>query len=142
MNHQNADDFSTLFEFLPIGAYRSAPDGRQIRANPALVKLNGYSSEADLLAGVTDIAVEWYVDPNRRQQFKDLMQQNGMVTQFVSEIYRHKQRGKIWISENAHTVRGPDDALLYYEGTVEDITERVKTVEELHHNLRVLRAIQ
>ena len=40
------DNFSSLFEFLPIGAYRSTPDGRQLRANPALVRLNGFSSEA------------------------------------------------------------------------------------------------
>ncbi len=142
MNHQSLDNFSTLFEFLPIGAYRSAPDGQQIRANPALVKLNGYSSEAEMLAGVKDIGVGWYVDAARRQQFKDLMQQDGKVTHFVSEIYRHKLRGKIWISENAHNVTGPDGAVLYYEGTVEDITAQVKTVDELNHNLRVLRAIQ
>ena len=142
MNHQRLDDFSSLFEFLPIGAYRSAPNGQQIRANSALVKLNGYQTETEMLASVKDIAVEWYVDPARRQQFKELMQRDGKVTQFVSEIYRHKLREKIWISENAHNVEGPDGTVLYYEGTVEDITERVKTVDELHHNLRVLRAIQ
>ena len=42
-------DFSTLFELLPIGAYRSSPDGLQIRANPALVRLNGYSNEEEML---------------------------------------------------------------------------------------------
>ena len=61
-------DFSTLFEFLPIGAYRSLPDGRQLRANPALVQLNGYDSEDEMLRAVRDIAAEWYVLPGRRQQ--------------------------------------------------------------------------
>lgn len=142
MNQQNPNDFSTLFEFLPIGAYRSAPDGRQIRANPALVKLNGYDSEAEMLSGVKDIGVGWYVNPARREQFKDLMQQEGKVIQFVSEIFRHKSRERIWISENAHTVRGSDGTVLFYEGTVEDITGQIRTTEELNHNLRVLRAIQ
>ena len=42
-----ADDFASLFEFLPIGAYRSRPDGTQLRANLALVRMNGYGSEQD-----------------------------------------------------------------------------------------------
>ena len=54
-----SSDFSTLFELLPIGAYRSSADGRQLRANAALVRLNGYASEAELLAAVNDIAQEW-----------------------------------------------------------------------------------
>ena len=44
--------FATLFELLPIGAYRSHPDGRQLRANAALVHLNGYANEAEMLAAV------------------------------------------------------------------------------------------
>ena len=68
------NDFSTLFEFCPIGAYRSSPDGVQLRANPALVRLNGYSSEAEMLGSVKDIGTEWYVDPTRRAQFKALLE--------------------------------------------------------------------
>jgi PAS domain-containing protein len=57
----------SLFALLPIGAYRSSAEGRQLRANPALVRLNGYDSEAELLAAVNDIGREWYVEPGRRQ---------------------------------------------------------------------------
>ncbi|MEO7938275.1 MAG: hypothetical protein ABIR55_06595, partial [Burkholderiaceae bacterium] len=59
-------DFSTLFDLLPIGAYRSTADGRQLRANAALVRLNGYACEAELLAAVTDISREFYVLPGQR----------------------------------------------------------------------------
>ena len=55
------NDFSTLFDWLPIGAYRSSLHGRQLRANPALVRLNGYDTEAEMLAAVDDIAAKWYV---------------------------------------------------------------------------------
>ena len=58
--------FDSLFDFLPIGAYRSRPDGTMVRANRALVRLNGYDSEAELLGAVHDIASEWYLDPPRR----------------------------------------------------------------------------
>ena len=142
MNHLDHDNFSSLFEFLPIGAYRSAPDGRQLRANPALVKLNGYENESQMLAHVTNIGVGWYVDPQRRQQFKDLMERDGQVSHFVSEIHRYHSRDKIWISENAHTVKDANGTTRYYEGTIEDITDQINQLAELNHNLRVLHAVQ
>ena len=128
------EDFSTLFTFLPIGAYRSLPDGRMLRGNPALVRLNGYNSEAQFLVGVEDIVREWYVDPTRRQAFQQLMLRDGAVTNFVSEIWRHKTRERIWISENAHSVGGADGGVLLYEGTVEDVSERVRDQQALQHN--------
>jgi PAS domain S-box-containing protein len=131
--HDSPDvrDFASLFELLPIGAYRSSPDGTQLRANPALVRLNGYASEAEQLASVRDIAREWYVDPARREEFKRRMEAEGEVRAFESEIYRHRTRERIWISENAHAVRDAAGRVLFYEGTVEDITQRVRMQQAL-----------
>jgi PAS domain S-box-containing protein len=123
-------DYRGIFEHIPIGIYRSSIEGKQIRANPALVKLNGYSSEEEMLPAVNDIATEWYVDPHRRKEFQRVLEQDGSVTNFESEIYRHKTRERIWIAENARLVRAPDGAPLYYEGTVQDITERKRAEEE------------
>lgn len=113
---------SSLFELLPIGAYRSLPDGRQLRANAALVQLNGYEDEASMLAAVNDISAEWYVDPGRREAFKSLIERDGQITDFVSEVYRHKTRERIWVRETAHVVRDASGGVLFYEGVVEDIT--------------------
>ncbi|MBP7573812.1 MAG: EAL domain-containing protein [Rhodoferax sp.] len=113
---------STLFELLPIGAYRSSVSGRQLRANAALVRLNGYDSEAEMLAAVNDISREWYVDPERRNQFKQLLEREGQVMNFVSEVYRHKTRDRMWIRENAHLVRNDQGEVTFYEGTVEDVS--------------------
>ncbi len=114
---------STLFELLPIGAYRSSADGKQLRANPALVRLNGYAFEDEMLNHVRDIAHEWYVDPQQRGRFMELMMRDGRVVDFRSEIYRHKTRERIWIREHAHVVRDNEGQILYFEGTIEDITE-------------------
>ena len=130
----------TLFELLPIGAYRSSIDGRQLRANAALVRLNGYDSEREMLDAVNDIAREWYVEPQRRTEFQRLMQRDGLVTDFVSEIYRHKSRERIWIRENAHLVRAADGTPLHYEGTVEDITRQYRTEQALQASERRFRA--
>jgi len=141
LDPRKEEDFSTLFTFLPIGAYRSLPDGRMLRGNPALVRLNGYDSEVAFLAGVVDIAREWYVDPTRRQTFQQLMLRDGAVKNFVSEIWRHKTCERIWISENAHAVCGADGSVLFYEGTVEDITERVRDRQALQNNADELRML-
>ena len=135
------DDFSSLFDFLPIGAYRSSPEGRQLRANPALVRLNGFDGEAEHLAAVRDIATEWYVDPARRAQFRALLERDGKVIGFESEVCRHKTRERIWVSENAHAVRNAQGQLLFYEGTVEEITERVAERKALANSREELRQI-
>ncbi|MDP2015935.1 PAS domain-containing protein [Hydrogenophaga sp.] len=134
-------EFSTLFNFLPIGAYRSSPEGQMLRANQALVRLNGYASETQLRDAVNDIANEWYVDPARRAEFKMQLERDGYVRGFVSEIHRHKTRERVWISENAHGVRNASGVLLYYEGTVEDITERMRDQKALRDSEEQLRLI-
>ena len=134
-------DFASLFDFLPIGAYRSSPSGVQLRANPALVRLNGYRDEAEMLAGVRDIGAEWYVDPARRGEFRARLERDGQVVAFVSEVYRHKTRERIWISENAHLVRDAQGRVLRYEGTVEEITDRVVAEASLRRHEARLREI-
>jgi PAS domain S-box-containing protein len=135
------NNFSSLFEFLPIGAYRSSPGGRQLRANPALVRLNGFQTEAELLAHVDDIGVGWYVQTGRRAEFQALLERDDQVRGFESEIYRYRSRERIWISENAHVVRDPSGAALYYEGTVEEVTDRVKARQDLARSQEELRQI-
>jgi len=130
---------STLFELLPIGAYRSSVTGRMLRANPALVQLNGYASEAELLSGVNDIASEWYVHPGRRAEFVERMNQDGLVTDFVSEIHWHKSRRRAWIRETAHAVRNDQGNVLYFEGTVEDITSQHEAQHALERSEHLLR---
>ncbi len=112
-----------------------------LRANQALVRLNGYASEAELRDAVNDIASEWYVDPSRRREFQAQLERDGYVRGFVSEIHRHKTRERVWISENAHGVRDASGVLLYYEGTVEDITDRMRDQKALRDSAEQLRLI-
>ena len=116
--------YRRIFERATEGIYRSSLDGKQLRANPALNHLNGYETEEQQLSAVKDIATEWYVDPYRRDEFKRLLERDGVVENFESEIFCHGSREKIWISENAYLVRDEDGNPLYYEGTVRDITAR------------------
>ena len=136
-----AEDFFSLFSFLPIGAYRSSPDGRMYRANPALVKLNGYDSEVEMLENVNRIASDWYVQAGRRAEFRQQLARDGFVRGFVSEVERHHGGQRLWVSENAHCVRDDRGEVAYYEGTVEDITEAVQTQEAVRRSEAQMRLI-
>jgi PAS domain S-box-containing protein len=106
------------------GVYISSLEGRMIVANRALAEINGYDSPEELILSVKDIAKEWYVRPERRQEFVDAMARDGEVRNFESEVYRHKTRERIWVQENARLVSDESGKALYYEGTVQEITQR------------------
>ena len=132
----------SLFDQLPIGAYRSTPDGRPLRANAALVRLNACASEAELLALSEDIARPWYVDPQRRDAFITFMQTQGQVLNFESEVRRIGTGERTWVRENACAVRDADGRLLHFEGTVEDITEMRQAQQALALSERRLQALR
>ncbi|HEY9619727.1 MAG TPA: PAS domain-containing protein [Crinalium sp.] len=120
---QAEEKYRSIFENAVTGIFQTTPDGHYISANPALVRIYGYGSIADLTAHLTDIGGQLYVDPNRRHDFIRLMAEQGAVSDFESQVYR-RDGSIIWISENALAVRDAQGDLLYYEGTVEDISDR------------------
>ena len=127
-------DFSALFEALPLGAYRSHPDGTMLRANAALVLITGCASEAKLLQFVRDIAAQWYVQPQRRSEFTRRLETEGRVTGFESEVIRPNSGQRIWVRESAILLRDSDGQPLYYDGTVEEITAGVITAQALQRS--------
>ena len=135
------DDFSALFEFLPIGAYLALPDGRPLRVNAALVRLDGYDSEAEMLGAVRDIGAGWYVDPQRREAFRQRLEGDGVVRNFVAEVRRRKTGERCWISQNAAIVRRNHGAPSHCEGTVEDISERIRDQQALQRSEQQFRQL-
>ncbi len=124
--------FRSIFENASEGIFQTTVNGYYISANPALARLYGYSSPDELMERLTDIEHQLYVEPKRRAEFIRLLQENDAVSEFESQVYR-KDGSIIWISENARAVRNTNTGeLLYYEGTVEDITERKRVKEQLH----------
>ena len=115
--------YRSIFENAIVGIFQTTPDGEYLSINPALIRIYGYSSCEELMGTLTDINRQLYVDPERRAEVIHLMRTNGKVSDFESKVYR-QDCSIIWISENAYTVCDRHGNLLYYEGTVEDITTR------------------
>ncbi len=121
-------DFTGLFEWLPIGAYRIHPDGRLMRVNSALARLNGFETEAELLQVCQRPQAEWYVQPGRLADLQRQVMALGRLDKVESEVKRLKTGERIWVREHLRLVRAADGQVAFYEGTVEDIT-RVHTVQ-------------
>ncbi len=124
--------YRSIFENSVIGMFQSSENGRYLAANQALATLYRYPTPEALISSLADIATGLYVDRRRRDDFKRLIQHDGLVSHFESEVLC-RDGSRIWISENAHAVYAPDGALLYYEGTVEDVTERHRYQSVLQH---------
>ncbi|MCX8085781.1 MAG: EAL domain-containing protein [Rhodocyclaceae bacterium] len=120
----------SIFEHASEGIFQTSLDGRYLAANPALARIYGYASPEELIADLSDIEHQLYVKPGRREEFRRAMEAHGEVVNFESEVYR-RDGSKIWISENAHIVRGANGEFICYEGTVQDITERRRYQEQL-----------
>jgi len=124
--------YRSIFENAIEGIFQTSPTGQYLVVNPALARIYGYNSPDDLMSALNNIQQQLYVFPNRREEFVEAMAANGSVHNFQSLVYR-KDKSTIWISENARMVYDEAGSLLYYEGTVEDITERKSYEKKIEH---------
>jgi PAS domain S-box-containing protein len=117
------EEYRSIFENAREGIFRSVPGERFIAANPALARIFGYDSPEELMAGVTDITRQLYVNPDDAAELARIMETQGEAVNFEWQAHR-KDGGRIWISISSHYVRDEKDALLYFEGILEDVTDR------------------
>ncbi|MDQ3745991.1 MAG: response regulator, partial [Acidobacteriota bacterium] len=86
---RNAEEkYRAIFDNAFVGIYQATPDGRLITANTALARMMGYGSPEELIAGVTDLWRQHYVDPARQAEFRRRIEKRGRVLNFESRVYR------------------------------------------------------
>ncbi|MGD0918093.1 MAG: PAS domain S-box protein [Thermodesulfobacteriota bacterium] len=122
--------YRSLFEGVPIGLYRTMPDGEILDANPALIDILGYPDRESLL--VVNLA-DIFVNLEDRKRWETLIEREGVVRDFEAQFRRHDGT-VIWIRDNCHTVRHDDGQALYHEGAIQDITERKRAEEALRQS--------
>jgi PAS domain S-box-containing protein len=116
-------NFRGIFENAVEGIYQSTPEGRYLRVNTALARMYAYPSPEALMKQVCDIENQIYVDASMRERFKTLMDEAGHVRGLEYQVRRRDGR-IIWISENSRIVRDTNGKARYYEGFIEEITQR------------------
>jgi len=113
--------YRSLFEDAVLGIYQTTPDGRILAANPALVRMLGYEAYEELAE--RNLEEEAYEPETPRARFKERLETLG--SHFGREsAWKRRDGTTIYVRENARVVRGDDGEILYYEGTIEDITDR------------------
>src|SRR5436190_4191907 len=120
--------YRDLFENAPIGIYRTTPEGAVVMANPALVEMLGFDSVDQLRT--LNLERDGVHSDYDRSAFKALLGRFGEVRN-LEGAWRRRDGSTLFVNENARVVLAEDGRALYYEGTVEDITARRETEEEL-----------
>ena len=131
---QAEEQYRNIFENAQEGIYRATPEGRFILANRSMARILGYDSQEDLITEITDMASQIYLEPQERTKLIQVMEQKGSIKN--NEIqFRRKDDRPIWVSQTMQAVRNEKGQIIYYEGIIEDITERKENVERLRRAL-------
>jgi PAS domain S-box-containing protein len=117
--------YRSIFENATVGIYRSTTDsqGRLLTVNPAFAQIMGYESPEAMLESVTDIRSQFYVNPADRERFRHLLREKGMVEGFET-LFHRKDGETIDVSISSNVIKNANGEILYYEGILEDITEK------------------
>jgi PAS domain S-box-containing protein/putative nucleotidyltransferase with HDIG domain len=124
------EKYRSIFENAVEGIFQATPDGRFLSVNPAYARIYGYESAEELMADVKNIGTQTYAHPEDYQQFVRLLHDRGFIEGYERQRVR-KDGTRIWVSSSARAVRNAAGAVLYYEGTVEDVTARREAEEAL-----------
>ncbi|MBY0430759.1 MAG: PAS domain S-box protein, partial [Rhodospirillales bacterium] len=131
--------YRNIFEQSVEGIFQSTTSGRYIEANPALARLYGYETPDEMKRLITDISTQVYADPRSRETFLRMIEQYGAVRDLEYEL-RRRDGSTVWVVENCWAVRDSESAILYYEGTVQDITARKRAEREIAEKSAILAA--
>ncbi|PSN17168.1 histidine kinase [filamentous cyanobacterium CCP5] len=131
------ETYRSIYENALEGIFQSSLDGRFLKVNPAMAEIYGYDSPEEMIASITDISTQVYVDPNGRDIFRAHLAQTGEVKDFEYQIYR-RDGSIIWVQENTRAVRDDNNHFLYFEGIIQEISERKFQEQELKRKIETL----
>ena len=137
---RSEEAYRTLVERALVGVFQTSPEGHYLRANAELARIYGYDSPDALLSQHVKAGRDIYADPSRRTEFLRLLEKQETVTDFDFQVKR-RDGTLLWATKNARAVRTDAGHLLYYEGTVTDISARRLTEEALRESEQQLRTV-
>jgi PAS domain S-box-containing protein len=131
---ESEERYRSLFESTPVGIYVTTPAGQILDANPAILRMLGYPDRDSLL---TVNAEDNYVNVEDRRRWQAVLERNGMVRDFECR-FRRRDGTVIWVETSARTIRSHDGSVLYYEGSLKDVTARVEAQSQRDATLKAL----
>ena len=125
---RTAEQYREIFEFAPEAIFRTTKEGKTLAINPAGAKLLGYDSPGEAIAVLDDWGSQVWFDPAERAAFMEVVEQQGEARSGPRQ-FRRKDGTLIWGIMTERKICGPDGKTLYYQGFMEDITERKAAVD-------------
>ena len=125
--------YHTIFEHAVEGIYLVTPGGEFVAANPAFALTFGYESPEELATDISNPWAQLYCEPEQREKLCRILMKKGIVTGFESQAYR-KDGSMIMISESVRSVRDKKGGVIYFRGSVRDITLQQQNAEACHEN--------
>ncbi len=122
--------YRSLFENVPDGVFRITRDGKILAANPALVEMLGYDSEQDLQT--VNILAALCSNPEERLANLKQLDAGVPLRNFEHRVRRRDGREIVGL-QNTRGILDENGAVVCYEGTLTDITDRKSLEEKLRH---------
>ena len=113
--------YRNIFESAVIGLYRTSPEGQILLANSTLIKMLGFDSFEELAQ--RNLENEGFENQEQRRKFRQSIQKEGSVIG-LEAVWKTKNGKSLFVNENARAFYDHNGQIIYYEGTIEDITER------------------
>ncbi len=120
---RSEEKYRNIFETIMEGIYQTTPEGRFVIINPSFAAICGYASPEEMMEKVTDIPNQLYANPEDRLRFQKRIAAEGRVQGFEVQ-FKHPTKGLVWVSIYSKAIRDEQGNIRYYDGTIEDITER------------------
>ena len=124
--------YKTIWENAAGGIYQLTPEGQFLSANPALARIFGYDTPEDIIKSIHNAHEELFLEPEARAQFlKSHSTGSALDASFYETIAKRRNGEEIWIRENFRAVLDGFSNVIYYEGSIEDITQRKESEVQL-----------
>lgn len=125
--------YRSLFEGFPVSLFRSTPAGQFLNVNPAFVQMMGFPDQETLIKINSE---NIYPNPDEREQWRSLAERHGIVRNHEVQMQRF-DRTVISVCLTCRVVRDSEGQVLFYEGNLEDVTERRKLEEQVLHSQKM-----
>ncbi len=129
------ENYRSIFENALEGIFQCNPDGQYIKVNPMMASIYGYESPTEMITKVATSERQLYVDSSNREQLQQLLDRQDEVKNFQYQIYRQDST-IAWVEENTRAVRDQHGKLLYYEGIIQDVTQRKEEEQALKRQVQ------
>ena len=130
---KSEEKYRSIFENVPQGIYQTDPDGRFRNANKTLAKMYGYNSAEEMIKNTYNVADQYYADPCYRENFLKTMEEKGYVEKFLTR-FKRIDGSFFWGTNNSRVVKDDNGNVLYYEGSIEDITTLIEAQARAEHS--------